>query len=47
MVNIYISGYSESDIENYFKVRYDDASPFYPISDRIDLLNEVWTDDNP
>jgi hypothetical protein len=42
MVNIYISGYDRNEIPEYFKVRYDDVSPYTPISNRIDLDNEVW-----
>jgi hypothetical protein len=44
IVNIYISGYDGTDpqLADYFGVRYDDASPFTPITNRIDLDNEIW-----
>lgn len=39
LVNIYIPGYSNDDISiaNYFKLRFQDQSSYYAISDRISL----------
>ena len=37
--NIYQKGYNfEENWKNYFKIRYNDSSPFFPVSDRIE-----WT----
>lgn len=36
-VNIYISGWSEDNMSTYFKLRYEDDSPYYTISDRISI----------
>jgi len=36
-VNIYIPGYNVSELSNYYKVRYNDNSPYYAISDRIGI----------
>lgn len=33
--NIYQNGYSTDNIENYFKLRYNDSSPYMAITDRI------------
>lgn len=48
LVNIYIPGYNISELSNYYKVRYNDNSPYYPISDRmgIDDLNTYEFDSN-
>lgn len=37
IINIYINGYSSSNLQNYFLIRYNDKSPFYAISDKIEL----------
>lgn len=37
IVNIHIPGYDLSRIADYFKIRYDDKSSYYPITDRIDI----------
>lgn len=37
VVNIYIPGYSKGVMSNYFKIRYEDDSPYYPINGRISL----------
>lgn len=34
IVNVYIPGYSETHFDNYFKIRYQDESPYYAISPR-------------
>lgn len=36
-VNIYIPDYSESNLENYIKIRMQDETPYSAISDRISL----------
>lgn len=41
IINIRIPNYSQASMQNYFKIRYDDKSPFYAISDRISI-NEVY-----
>ncbi len=48
LVNIYIPGYNISELSNYYKVRYNDNSPYYPISDRmgIDDLTTYEFDSN-
>ena len=37
LVNIYISEYSLSKMQDYFKIRYEDGNSYYPISDRFDI----------
>lgn len=37
IVNIHIPGYDLTRIADYFKIRYDDKSSYYPITDRIDI----------
>ncbi len=37
IINIYIPGYSESQMKNYFAIRYDDNTAYYSIGDRIDI----------
>lgn len=37
IVNIYIPGYDIIRIPEYFKIRYNDKSSYYPITDRIDI----------
>lgn len=34
VVDVFIPGYSEAAYNNYFKIRYQDVSPYYAISDR-------------
>lgn len=43
-VNIYIPGYKESNMDNYFYIRMMDSSSFYAITDRIDInyLDDYW-----
>lgn len=43
-INIYIPGYSLGKIQQYFKIRYEDESPYYAISDRFDIsdLDYSW-----
>ena len=37
LVDIKIPGYEAGNLESYFLVRYNDASPYYAVSDRIDF----------
>lgn len=37
LINIKIPGYQDSNIEDYIKLRFNDKSSFYAISDRIDI----------
>lgn len=37
LIDIKIPGYSEANMQDYFKIRYHDKSPFYAISYRFDL----------
>jgi hypothetical protein len=39
LIDIKIPGYSSSNIQDYFKIRYADKRSYYTISDRIDLNN--------
>ena len=39
LVNIYIPGYNLSELANYYKVRYSDNSPYYPIGDRLGITD--------
>lgn len=41
VVNIYTSGYSKSMLDKYLIIRAEDNSPFYAISDRIDIQNII------
>lgn len=46
LINIYIPNYSESNMSQYFKIRYEDASSYFAISDRIalkDIDNEEYS----
>lgn len=45
IVDIYIPGYSEAGIPEYFYSRFTDASPYYAISERFDLEDYVYKDD--
>ena len=47
LVNIYISDYAEMSIQELFKLRYNDKSPYYAISDRysISQLNKIERND--
>lgn len=42
VVDIKIPNYNEANMDEYFQIRYQDSSPFFPISDRIswDSYNE-------
>jgi hypothetical protein len=39
LIDIKIPGYSKSNMDSYFKIRYADKSSYYAISYRIDLSN--------
>lgn len=45
IVNIFISGYTKDKMDEYFKIRYSDNSPYYTISDKISIyknrINEL------
>ena len=41
IINIYIPGYSESQMTNYFAIRYDDNTAYYSIGDRIDINTAI------
>ena len=41
IINIYIPGYSESQMDNYFAIRYDDNTAYYSIGDRIDINTAI------
>lgn len=43
LINIYIPNYQESKMQDYFSIRMEDQSPYYAISDRIDL-SDITTD---
>jgi hypothetical protein len=36
---IMIPGYKESDMENYFTIRYNDKTSYYAVSERYELNN--------
>lgn len=39
IINIYIPGYSETQMSTYFNTRYEDNSPYYSVSSRLSLAN--------
>lgn len=39
IINIYIPGYNPNKISDYFKIRYEDNSAYYTISDRYTINN--------
>lgn len=39
LIDIKIPNYNEANMDEYFQIRYQDSSPFFPISDRI-----AWKD---
>ena len=43
IINIHIPGYDITKMKDYFQIRYDDKSSFYPITDRIDI-NQILPD---
>lgn len=45
LVDIMIPGYGSTDMYNYFKIRYDDKSSYYAISDRysLDRTNYIFS----
>ena len=44
LITIKIPGYTESNMQDYFQIRYHDKSPFYAISSRFDLSNsKKWS----
>lgn len=44
LINIYIPEYSLGKMQDYFRIRYEDGNPYYPISDRFDVekLYKDW-----
>jgi hypothetical protein len=44
IINIYIPGYSIGNMSDYFRIRYEDVSPYYAISDRVgfDTVSETY-----
>ena len=47
LIDIKIPGYSPSLLNEYFRIRYGDKSPFYAISDRFGFDNiDEWLDEN-
>ncbi len=42
LIDIKIPGYTVSQLDNYFQIRYNDKSGFYAVSDRYDLSNTTW-----
>lgn len=40
LIDIKIPGYSVSNMDDYFSIRYQDKSPYFAISDRIDLYKQ-------
>jgi hypothetical protein len=44
IINIYVPGYSIGQMNNYFKTRYEDSSPYEAVSDRIDInkFSQRW-----
>ena len=44
VINIYVPGYSIGQMNNYFKIRYEDSSPYEAVSDRIDInkFSQRW-----
>ena len=43
LITIKIPGYTESNMSDYFSIRYADKSPYYAISDRLNLKEELPT----
>ena len=43
LVNIYISNYSTSKMNTYFKTRYEDDSPYFAISERISINDMIYS----
>ena len=43
IINIHIPGYDVTKMDDYFMIRYDDKSSFYPITDRMDI-NSIEAD---
>lgn len=43
LVDIMIPNYSVNNMQDYFKIRYRDASPFFAVSDRIQLVDDSET----
>ena len=43
IINIHIPGYDVTKMKDYFQIRYDDKSSFYPITDRMDI-NQILPD---
>lgn len=43
LINIYIPNYNDSNLQDYFLIRYNDKSSFYAISDRFKLGQETGT----
>lgn len=43
LMDIKIPGYSTSNMDEYFEIRYHDKSPFYAISYRYDINDNIFT----
>ena len=46
LITIKIPGYNIGNMQDYFKIRYFDASEFYPISNRYTFDNKIKYDEN-
>ena len=42
LINIYIPEYDVSKMQDYFNIRYEDGSAYYPISDRFSIQQLDW-----
>ena len=42
LIDIMIPGYDVNNMKDYFLIRYNDKSEYYPISDRIDLSDSAY-----
>mgnify|MGYP003186119029 FL=1 len=45
IINIYVPGYNEGQMSAYFKIRYEDASAYYAVSDRFGVVDAIDTSD--
>lgn len=41
IIDIHIPGYDAARIKDYFQIRYEDKSAFFPITDRIDISSAI------
>ena len=46
LIDIKIPGYNLANMQDYFLIRYNDKSPYYAISDRINIDNINYTTDS-